>query len=251
MPRSFAFGDIHGELEALERVLSRLPALTAADTLVFLGDYVNRGPRSAEVVERLRALPGETPARVVMLRGNHEDAWLRVLDEGWDNFVITPANGCLATLRSFTGGGVPQPGEAPSAAELAALSNASFLPSRVVRWMRSLPYWYEDEHAIYVHGCLPLREGGGFLHPREVEPPATLAWSHEPRFFTEYSGKRVVVGHTHTVSLPQALSEHTPADMTDLFRRGGVFGLDTGAGSGGFLTALELPAVRVYESRGA
>jgi serine/threonine protein phosphatase 1 len=49
--------------------------------------------------------------------------------------------------------------------------------------------------------------------------------------------------------LPQALSEHTPDDPTDLFRHGSVFGIDTGSGNGGFLTALELPGVTVYESR--
>jgi serine/threonine protein phosphatase 1 len=45
------------------------------------------------------------------------------------------------------------------------------------------------------------------------------------------------------------LSEHTPDDPTDLFRHGSVFGIDTGSGNGGFLTALELPAATVYESR--
>jgi len=216
---------------------------------VFLGDYVDHGPASAQVVEALIQLPERVPARVVSLRGNHEDAWLRVLDEGWDNFAVSPANGTLATLRSFVGGAVPGPGEAPSAQELEALSNASFLPRRVVDWMRKLPYWYEDEHAIYLHGGLPVNASGGFSHPCEVEPQGTLSWCNEPRFFEEYNGKRVLVGHTRTQGLPQFLSEHTPDDPTDLYQRGSVFALDTGSGSGGFLTALELPAVRVHDSR--
>lgn len=249
MQRTFAIGDVHGDLEALTRVMSRLPALSSADTLVFLGDYVDRGPRSREVMEYVMLLPERTAARVVAIRGNHEDAWLRVLDEGWDNFVLAPASGALATLRSFTGRAVPHPGEAPSLTELDALSNASFFPDAARAWLRSLRYWYEDEHAIYVHGCLPVNEAGSFPHPREVSPPSTLCWCSEPRFFTEYRGKRVVVGHTSTRALPQALSEHTPHDPLDLFQHGDVFGLDTGSGDGGFLTALELPALRVYESR--
>jgi serine/threonine protein phosphatase 1 len=247
--RSFIFGDIHGELASLDRVLEQLPPLTRKDTLIFLGDYLDRGPCSAQVIARVMQLPQQTPARVVALRGNHEDAWLRVLDEGWDNFIATPKNGTLATLRSFLGGPVPQPGEAPNRDEHEAMSNASFFPPAVISWMRSRPYWYENEHGIYLHGALPVRANGSFPHPKEVEPVGTLVWSNEPRFFQDYTGKRVVVGHTSTRSLPQALSEHSPGDSTDLFRHGSVFGIDTGSGNGGFLTALELPAATVYESR--
>jgi serine/threonine protein phosphatase 1 len=249
--RSFIFGDIHGDIAALERTLALLPPLQAADTLVFLGDYLDRGPASARVIERVMSLPEHTPARVIALRGNHEDAWLRVLDEGWDNFVTTRKNGTLATLRSFIGGDVPDPDETPTNHELGAMSNASFFPSRVTAWLRSLPYWHENEHGIYVHGALPARADGSFPHPAEVEPQETLAWCNDPSFFRKYTGKPVVVGHTSTRHLPRGLSEHTPGDSTDMFRRGGVFGLDTGSGSGGFLTALELPAARVYESRRA
>jgi serine/threonine protein phosphatase 1 len=247
--RSFIFGDIHGDFAALTRVFEQLPPLTSSDTLVFLGDYLDRGPEAAQVVAFIMQLPEQTPARVVALRGNHEDAWLRVLDEGWDNFVATPKNGTLATLRSFSGGPVPEPLEEPSRDEFAAMSNASFFPRSVTRWLRSLPYWYEDEHGIYVHGTLPQRADGTFPHPREVEPPATLAWSNDPSFFASYAGKPVVVGHISTRSLPPELSEHTPNDPTDFFRHGNVFGLDTGSGTGGFLTALELPRVLAYESR--
>src|SRR5262245_10537927 len=82
--RTFAIGDIHGDIAPLHRVLGRLPPLQADDTVVFLGDYLDRGPRSKDVVEQLMSFPGRTPAKVVCLRGNHEDAWLRVCREGWD-----------------------------------------------------------------------------------------------------------------------------------------------------------------------
>ena len=55
--RTFAIGDIHGERAHLARIWSLLPLLDAGDTVVFLGDYVNRGPHSKEVVETLMALP--------------------------------------------------------------------------------------------------------------------------------------------------------------------------------------------------
>jgi calcineurin-like phosphoesterase family protein len=247
--RSFIIGDIHGDIAALKRIQEQLPPLTPRDTLIFLGDYLDRGPHSAQVVAHVMQLPERTPARVVALRGNHEDAWLRVLDEGWDNFVATPENGTLATLRSFTGGSVPSPDELPTQEEFAAMSNATFFPKSVIAWIRARPYWYENEHGIYLHGALPIRQNGSFPHPRDVEPEGALVWSNEPRFFQDYTGKRIVVGHTSTRSLPPGLSEHTPDDPTDLFRHGSVFALDTGSGTGGFLTALELPSATVYESR--
>ena len=102
--RTFAFGDIHGDLEALKRILLRLPKLDEKDTIVFVGDYLDRGPQSAQVIEYIRnQLPKATQAKVVPLRGNHEDGWLRVATGGWPEFVIPAQNGCLATLRSFTG----------------------------------------------------------------------------------------------------------------------------------------------------
>jgi serine/threonine protein phosphatase 1 len=246
--RTIAVGDVHGERAHLDAVLAKLPALDAGDTLVFLGDYVDRGPNSKQVVERLMTLPTQTPAKVVCLRGNHEDAWLRVRREGWDEFVFPPAHGCLALLRSFTGGPVPADGEKPTNGEMALLASGDFLPADVVAWMEALPFWHEDEHGIYVHAGLP-RGPKGFLHPRDVAVPTMLAWVRTKDFALHYRGKNVFFGHTPTDLLPQDVSLHTPEDATDMFETEDTFGLDTGCGKGGFLTAIELPAMRVYESR--
>jgi len=113
--RTFAIGDIHGDAAHLFKLLSYLPTLDENDTLVFLGDYVDRGPRSREVVDYVRGLPEQTTARIVALRGNHEDAWLRVIDKGWDEFVIPPGNGCLAAMRSYVGGSHRSRTRCPSA----------------------------------------------------------------------------------------------------------------------------------------
>jgi serine/threonine protein phosphatase 1 len=246
--RTFVVGDIHGEIEHLERILHRLPEPGRGDTLVFLGDYVDRGPHSREVVERLRALPARTPAKVVCLRGNHEDAWLRVRSEGWDEFVFPTAHGCLATLRSFMGGPLPATNGKPTNAEMARLAAGDFFPPEVAAWMETLPFWHEDEHGIYVHAGLP-RGPDGFLHPGAVAAPAVLAWVRTNDFIQNYRGKNVFFGHTPTGLLPQDISLHTPEDPTDMFETEDCFGLDTGCGNGGFLTAIALPEMRVHESR--
>jgi serine/threonine protein phosphatase 1 len=246
--RTFAIGDIHGELDHLRTLVARLPLLDADDTLVFLGDYLDRGARSEEVVRVVRAFARELGCRVVTLRGNHEDAWLRVVERGWPEFVFPPGNGCLATMRSYVGGAPPAEDEMPAQAEVEALFAGKFFPPDVVEWMKELPYWYEDEHAIYVHAGL-LQRDGAFLHPSETEPRIALLWTRTEELFTKYRGKRVVIGHTRTELLPPELSGHTPDDPTDMWAGECVIAVDTGCGSGGFLTAVELPSLTVYESR--
>lgn len=246
--RTFAIGDIHGDADALYRLMACFPELEASDTIVFVGDYVDRGPQSKEVVSYVRALSRQVPARVVALRGNHEDAWLRVIDRGWPEFTLPLSNGCLATMRSFLGRPPPEDGEPMKPDELPAILKGTFFPRDVVAWMRELPYFYEDEHAIYVHAGLPHGDAG-FPHPSEVKTPAALLWCRDDHFFRRYRGKLVVFGHTATELLPPELSSYTPEDPSDIWAGPCTIGLDTGCGKGGFLTGLELPSLRVYESR--
>lgn len=246
--RTFAIGDIHGDLVALQTLMGRLPNLCEDDTIVFLGDYVDRGPWSAQVIAYIREMQDKASYDVVCLRGNHEDAWLRVIDRGWDEFVYPPSNGCLAAMRSFTGGPTPAEDEMPQAEELEALFRGTFFPKDVVAWMNDLKWWHEDDHAIYVHAGL-VDKDGEWVHPKDADPQIAILWTRSDDFFTNYRGKRVVVGHTATETLPVELSYHTPADPKDLWAGECVVAIDTSAGKGGFLTALELPALLVYESR--
>ncbi len=248
MPRrTFVIGDVHGDVEHLWRLLGSFPELTADDTVVFLGDYLDRGPRSAQVIDYVRNLPAATSARVVTLRGNHEDAWLRVVKEGWDEFVLPPLNGCLAAYRSFVGGPIPAEGEVPAPEELMVIQSGSFLPDDVIRWMDDLPYWYEDDHGIYVHSGLP-RDGDRFMHPSEVKAPIALLWCRDEAFFRDYDGKQVVFGHTLTDYLWQELAAESQPEQTRIWMGRSAIGLDTGCGHGGFLSAIELPSMNVYES---
>ena len=153
--QTYVIGDIHGDLVALDTLLGRLPMLGASDTLVFLGDYVDRGPESRAVVERVRELQASAAFKVVLLRGNHEDTWARSFENPNPAFLLHKGNGCGATWRSFTG--------RPMGDELTQLSDDEFLemldvrhwfPSDVAEWMQTLPTWYEDAHGIYVHAGL-------------------------------------------------------------------------------------------------
>lgn len=250
-PRTFAVGDIHGQLDHLERLLVRLPELNPDDTIVFIGDYVDRGPDSRGVVDRVRALASAGPARVVCLRGNHEDKWLdcgRAPDAG---FLFPPGNGCGAMFRSYTGGPGLAEGEMLTQAELARFFDvAAWLPADVLAWFETLPLWYEDDHAIYVHAGLEA-DGDGWRHP-SAGASTSLLWQRDKDFFRGYDGKRLVFGHTPVELLPLDHLGFLASlfdDPLDVWKRGKLVGLDTGCGKGGFLSAVELPSLRIYESR--
>src|SRR5690606_10788810 len=80
------------------------------------------------------------------------------------------------------------------------LNVPSWFPPDIAEWMASLPAWYEDEHALYVHAGLD-GDGETWWHPA-VGREKPLFWMREPDFFNYYEGKRVVFGHTRTRDLP-------------------------------------------------
>ncbi len=242
--RTFIIGDIHGDSAALDRLLLKLP-LADSDTLVFLGDYVDRGPDSAGVVDRVRRLVAGAPDNVITLRGNHEDKWVQSWHKPDLPFLVQSANGCARTYRSFIGGAPLEGEESLPTEELQKmLVVSSWLPAEVVGWMESLPLWHEDEHALYVHAGLDGEEGA-WKHPRD-SAPKPLLWMREPRFFRGYQGKRVVFGHTPVAELPV---ERPEAERDEPWICGDLVGLDTGAGKGGFLSAIELPSGTLHDSR--
>jgi serine/threonine protein phosphatase 1 len=247
MPRTFAIGDIHGEAEHLSRLLARLPALLADDTVVFLGDYIDRGTSSRQVIEQVEGFRERFHGRLILLRGNHEDAWLKSLIDPNPGFLLPEGNGCLATMHSFL-----------DCSQLSGhervrrlLSPHTWFPQTVHTWMETLGLWYEDEHAIYVHAGLD-GEGDTWLHP-SLGKTESLMWMRERDFYTRYRGKRVVFGHTPTHMLGTDhlnFLQRIFDDRTDVWQRGDLIGVDTGCGKGGFLSAVELPSGKVYESRG-
>ena len=193
---------------SLRLLFERLPELTPEDTVVFLGDYIDRGPDSAGVVAWVREFTARSPAKVIALRGNHEDAWLQVVDQGWPEFVFPRGNGCLETLRSFIGGELPDEDEVPTSEELEEMFAAKFLPADVVAWMREMPFFYEDEHAIYVHAGIK-RSGDGFPHPSEVDPQRALLVAARSRLLRELPRQaRRVRPHDHAHAAERALDVH-------------------------------------------
>jgi serine/threonine protein phosphatase 1 len=169
--RVYAIGDIHGRLDLFEAALRAIDAHgdEAGRQVVCLGDYVDRGPGSAELVYRLRALAGPD---FVCLKGNHEQMMVEALRGGGRAMDHWLAMGGERTLWSY--GGVDA------------------VPQADLDWLEALPLLWSDAHRCYVHAGL---EPGVAI---EAQDPAALLWIRD-RFLTAPAQdlpRHVVHGHT-------------------------------------------------------
>lgn len=218
----YAIGDIHGCSDLLSALLARIERDAARGrpvkkTLIFLGDYVDRGPDSRGVIEMLRAgLPRGFEARC--LKGNHEQLLLDFLDDP-ARLDAWRSNGGEETLRSY---GVDVDGLARRAAPPALWREAfaAALPASHLRFLQSLALKYVVGDYVFVHAG--LRPGV----PLDEQAPADLLWIRHAFLDAETPfGKVVVHGHT---------PERGPVV------RPNRIGIDTGAVFSGCLTAMRL-----------
>jgi serine/threonine protein phosphatase 1 len=97
-----AIGDVHGNSAALEDLLRQLQSEVGPDdVVVFLGDYVDRGPNTRECVEHIIALQQDMPGRVVCLCGNHDDWFLRTLRD-YRHHTWLLSTDAFTTIRSYS-----------------------------------------------------------------------------------------------------------------------------------------------------
>jgi serine/threonine protein phosphatase 1 len=200
-PLTFAVGDIHGCLDKLDRLLATCEAHAGARPAryVFLGDYIDRGPHSRGVIDRLMAMKAARPGTVVCLRGNHEqmavDAHARARA-----VPLWLANNALSTLRNY---------------------DSRRISAEHLAWLNALPFCHDDGLRFFVHAGIDLAV------PLAAQAPEVMVWIREP-FLSECDsvdcGRFIVHGHTPV-----------PGGTPDLRRR--RVNLDTAAVMGGPLTA--------------
>ncbi len=198
MRRTLVIGDIHGCLAPLER-LWQVVAPTPTDHVVFLGDYIDRGPNSKGVIDFILAREAEYD--LTCLTGNHEEKFFlaRIDDSELAHWLEAWGGG--ATLASYGAGGFDDVPE----------SHWEFL-------RRGRPYCETETH-IFVHANLEPDL------PLPAQPPFTLVHKKFGRPAPHCSGKTMICGHT-------AQKSHLPLDL------GHAVCIDTDPGRGGWLTCL-------------
>ncbi|WP_281843273.1 metallophosphoesterase family protein [Sinisalibacter aestuarii] len=208
-------GDIHGCDQLLEALLDDISSHDP-DQLVFVGDYIDRGEKSAAVLDRLYALSQANPAQAVFLRGNHEEMLLRFLDNPEQDSRRWLKFGGLQTLASFGIGGINETANAEQAMRARdALANA--LGPDLLTWLRALPSRFTSGNVAVVHA------GADPDLPIAAQSPEVLTWGH--RDFTARPRKDGCwVVHGHTI-------------VAEVSRDQGRIGVDTGAYATGRLSA--------------
>ncbi|MDA8743480.1 serine/threonine protein phosphatase [Rubripirellula amarantea] len=198
--RRFVIGDIHGCDKALRTIIDTI-APNPSDEIIFLGDYIDRGPNSKGVIEQLLKLTSE--CQVITLRGNHEIMLQGVALHGLDE-QLWLANGGRATLTSYGG-------------------KIAKIPDSHMDFFHGLRAYHETGESIFVHA--------GYDHSLEMhrQPEMNTYWMHLAFPFPppHVSGKRVYVGHS-------------PQGSGDILDLGHLVCLDTYCFGGGYLTAFNL-----------
>lgn len=210
MERIFAIGDIHGCMDKLGMLIDLLDFADARDTLVFIGDYIDRGPHSFEVVEYLIRLK-KRHQNIVFLKGNHEDMLVKYLS-GVDRFTYL-ANGGRQTLDSYL-----KQDRKPKTFPI---------PDSHLEFFKSLVLFFETDQYIFVHAGLKKKI------PLNLQNTEDLLWIRNEFIQSDYDfGKQVVFGHTpfpKPLVLPNKI------------------GIDTGAVYGNKLTCVQLPELEFYQ----
>ena len=223
--RAYVIGDVHGCLDLLDRLLSRIETEIRErpkprTSLVFLGDLIDRGPASAQVVERLRTYspPG---ASTHFVMGNHEEVMLRVLGGEADLVPSWLRFGGAETLRSYGIDPSDIPGMDPE--RLVGRLRAA-VPANHVEFLESFADSISFGDYLFVHAG--IRPGIDLSEQSQSD----LRWIREPFLEdTTDHGFTVVHGHTITNSVEVAANR---------------IGIDTGAFCTGTLTALAIEGGR-------
>lgn len=210
--RLLALGDVHGGRVALETVL-RAADLQPNDTVIGLGDYVDRGPDSRGVIERLITLL--EAGRFLPLRGNHELMFCR-------------ARNSLAEERFWRqyGGDEAIASYAPPARP----GRLGDVPDRHWRFLATeCRDWHETDRHLFVHAGLDPR------FPMTEQLEHDLFWRSLTDRGPHVSGKTVICGHT-------TQSDGRPLHL------GHTICIDTGAGAGAWLTLLDVHSLDYWQA---
>lgn len=228
--KTFAIGDVHGQYHALRRLIKQLPYQPGEDRLVLMGDLIDRGPDCDRVLEFARELQARD-ALVTILRGNHEQVLLDCYDHP-ESFRMWLAMGGNATYVNYC----------PDTRHMNWQQFARAFPASLRDFLAALPISYRNEHARFVHAGARLTPEGW-----RIDCAETALWYRAREFWAGYEGELLVVGHTPTNKIRKLLDEPLePLREMSAWQRDALIAIDCGAGHGGRLCALELPARCYY-----
>ncbi len=202
---TLAIGDVHGNLRALDDLLGRVRGeIAAGDVVVFLGDYIDRGPDSRGCIDAILAFRRECPAETVCLLGNHEEWLLRTMaDYSRHSWLLGMAP--FETIRSYSAAAeqtlrkaIKEAGLGPYLGRRSLPYDAFFdaMPVAHRTFFGELALWFESPDCFCSHAGLEPREPGLGRQSRKA-----LIWG-DGAFPEEYAGDPIVVyGHRNNAEI--------------------------------------------------
>jgi len=210
----FVIGDLHGCARQMRDLQAQMQAKDPEATQVYVGDYVDRGDHSKEVLEALYA-ERDNP-NVICLRGNHEDMMLDFLADPTANKARWLRYGGLNTLGSYGIAGVMHSSPTALLQETATRFQGA-LSMNVQQWLATLPTYWQSGNLAVVHAAADPSL------PMALQADQTLKWGHRD-FFSTPRGDGVWIAHGHTI-------------VEEAGAQAGRIAVDTGAYATGRLTA--------------
>lgn len=182
--QKWAIGDIHGCFNTLRELIENKVCPTTGDTLIFVGDYIDRGPASRQVIDYIRNIPSQG-IHTITLQGNHEELllnnylWEKQPPKSLFRKKKNPyaetwyACGGLQTLASF------------------GIEKVTEIPQAYIHWLNNTRLFVEEENFLIVHA------GFNFQQNNIFNDTASMKWiRHFEPDLQKTQGKRIIHGHT-------------------------------------------------------
>jgi len=217
--KKYVIGDIHGRWEALKEVLTKCKFNYEKDKLIVLGDVVDGGYRTYEVVEELLKIK-----HLVYIVGNHDEWFMNHIKSGWVDHIWLSQGG-ENTIKSYM------------------KENTLTIPVTHQDFFNRGVYWHEEDNCMFVHGGFKPK-----LHPKD-ETRQNLLWDRNiinvARLYHKTGKKigkwdKVFIGHTTTQYIIKGCVQ--PLQFANLWM------LDTGAGWTGTLSIMNIKTEKYCSS---
>ena len=211
MSKTYVVSDIHGMYDLMISAIGEIEKDSDGGTIIFTGDYIDRGPKSMQVVAHVMAGPSSGNWKWIPIRGNHEDMMLQCCNGDQIDWWV--ANGGGETINSYEG----------------------ILNREHLMWMDGLPRLCIDKHRVYTHA------GVSESYELDEQPEEITQWFRYPsKANVGYKDKHVVHGHTPQKDGPELYENRTNLDTGAFFTNRLVVGVFDDDVEGGPIKTIEV-----------
>ena len=225
--RVLAIGDIHGMYEKLIKLMDKIHFISDEDLLIFLGDYIDRGPDSAQCLQYVYDLQHAYPDSVICLMGNHEVMMSSYLMQKRVNYNTVIADYADSWLEN---------GGFEALKQLDELENDT--KNELLRWVENLPVKYQYQEFFFCHAGVDPEL------PLTVQNEFDMLWRRQ-QWWEYYKGvETIVVGHTPVQKVKKQARYAKP-----LFLQNNIIMCDTGAYmTGGKLSCVDVLSRKAWQA---